>query len=147
MAIMRYEPWGMLNKLYKEMDQIFHPRLGTNEAESQSLSQPDWLPSVDIKEEDNQYILQMDIPGVDPKNIQVTAEQGVLEISGERNSEMKQSQEGYTRVERSYGSFLRRFNLPEGVDVDQINAKYEHGVLTLSLPKTEARKPRRITVE
>ena len=62
MAITRYEPWSMLNQLYKEMDQIFHSRLGTSETESQSLSRPDWLPSVDIKEEDNQYILQMDIP-------------------------------------------------------------------------------------
>jgi len=145
MALKRYEPWGMLNQLYREMDQMFHPAAGNED--SQALSQADWHPAVDIKEEDRQYILHMDIPGVDSNNIHVTAEDGMLEIKGERNSEMKQSQQGFTRVERSHGSFMRRFNLPDGVDVDGINAKCENGVLTLTMPKTEARQPRRIAVE
>ncbi|MGC9456761.1 MAG: Hsp20/alpha crystallin family protein [Halothiobacillaceae bacterium] len=144
----RYEPWSMLNQLYREMDHMFQPRIMGGD-DQQTMDQPraDWSPAVDIKEEESQYVLHMDIPGVDGKNIHVTAEDGVLEIKGERNSEMKSSQEGYTRVERSHGSFLRRFNLPDGVDVDGIGARCEHGVLTLVLPKTQARQPRRIAVE
>ncbi|MFP4155036.1 MAG: Hsp20/alpha crystallin family protein [Halothiobacillaceae bacterium] len=148
MTLKHYEPWSMLNQLYKEMDNMFQPRLAGGDNQ-QAMDQPraDWAPAVDIKEEESQYLLHMDIPGVDGKHIEITAEDGVLEIKGERNSEMKSAQEGYTRVERSHGRFLRRFTLPEGVDVEHIGARCEHGVLTLTLPKTQARQPRRIAVE
>ena len=145
MAITRYEPWGMLNQLYREMDSMFQPPIAPTE-DNQKLERADWAPAVDIRERGNEYVLQVDLPGVDPKQVEITAEDGVLEIKGERNSEMKQSQEGFTRVERSFGMFYRRFNLPDGVDADGIRANAEHGVLTVTIPKAEARKPRKIEV-
>jgi len=145
MAIVRYEPWSMLNQLYREMDSMFQPAVAKPD-DNQKLERADWAPAVDIREDENAYVMHVDIPGVNPQDVEVTAEEGHLEIKGERNSEMKQSQEGYTRVERSFGSFSRRFTLPEGVDTDSIKANADHGVLTVTIPKAEARKPRRIEV-
>ena len=143
MAIVRYEPWTMLNQLYREMDSLFQPTVAQSD-DNQKLERSDWTPAVDIRDREDAYEMHVDLPGVNPKDVEITAEDGYLELRGERNSEMKQSQEGFTRVERSHGTFSRRFNLPDGVDADQIKANAEHGVLTVVIPKAEARKPRRI---
>ena len=88
-----------------------------------------------------------DIPGVDPEDIEVNMENGILSIKGERKSEHTEEKEGYKRIERAYGSFHRRFTLPESADPESIKAKSKHGSLEIVIPKREAVQPRRISVE
>ena len=111
-----------------------------------SISTAEWAPAVDIKEEDNQFVLLADIPGVKPEDIEVHMDAGVLTVKGEKESVTKTEKDGYKRVERSSGSFYRRFNLPDSADGDAINAKCKHGVLEITIPKREAVKPKKINV-
>jgi len=144
MSLVRYDPWNMLDQLRREMDRMFESR---NEGETSSVATSDWTPAVDIKEEKDHFLIKADIPGVDPKDIEVHMENGVLTIKGERESEKKEEREGYKRIERSRGCFYRRFTLPDSADADKINARSEHGVLQITIPKQEKTHPRKITVK
>ena len=143
MALVRYEPWGMLNQLRKEMDRAFELSGGENG----SVVTSDWTPAVDVKESDNAFTIIADIPGVDPKDIDVHMENGMLTIKGERESEKKEEKEGYKRVERSYGSFYRRFTMPDTANAEKISAKSRNGVLEITIPKNEKVQPRKISVQ
>ena len=142
MALVRYEPWGMLNQLRKEMDRAFELSGGENG----SVVTSDWTPAVDVKESDNAFTIIADIPGVDPKDIEVHMENGMLTIKGEREAEKKEEKEGYKRIERSYGSFYRRFTMPDTANADKIAAKSKNGVLEITIPKHEKVQPRKISV-
>lgn len=147
MNMVRYEPWSLLNQLHSEIDQLFTPqrrRLGEDNA---NVATSDWAPAVDIKEEADRFVIHADIPGVDPKDIDVHMENGILTIKGERQSETKEEREGYKRVERVRGSFYRRFSLPDTANAEAISAKSQHGVLELVIPKQQKLQPRRIQVE
>jgi HSP20 family protein len=147
MNMVRYEPWSLLNQLHSEIDQLFTPqrrRLGEDNA---NVATSDWVPAVDIKEEADRFVIHADIPGVDPKDIDVHMENGILTIKGERQSETKEEREGYKRVERVRGSFYRRFSLPDTANAEAISAKSQHGVLELIIPKQQKVQPRRIQVE
>lgn len=141
MSLVRYEPWSLLNQLSKELDRSFRG------SENSDIATSDWTPAVDIKETEDAFVIVADIPGVDPKNIEVHMENGVLSIKGERESEKKEEKEGYKRVERSYGSFYRRFSMPESADAAKINAKSKNGVLEITIPKHEKEQPRKIEVQ
>lgn len=141
MSLMRYEPWGLLNQLRREMDNLY-----PQGDDGTALETAAWRPSVDIKELDDAYMIFADIPGVDPNDIEVQMDNNVLTIKGERESVNDQTREGYKRVERVSGSFSRRFTLPEAVDADSIAAKSHHGVLEIRVPKQEKPQPRRIEV-
>jgi HSP20 family protein len=147
MQIVRHDPWSMMRQLQREMSTVFDRRLADND-ESLPVATSDWTPSVDIKEEDNRFVIMADIPGVEPEDIEVKMENGVLSISGERKAEHEEKKEGYKRIERSYGSFLRRFSLPDSADPEDIKAKSKNGSLEVVVNK---RKPenqsRRITIE
>ena len=106
-----------------------------------------WSPSVDIYETENELVLKADLPDVDQKNIDVRVENQTLTIAGERKFEKADSSKGYHRIERNYGTFVRSFAVPNSFDTDHINASYRNGVLSVSLPKKEAAKPRQIKVE
>ena len=106
-----------------------------------------WSPSVDIYETENELVLKADLPEVDQKNIDVRVENQTLTIAGERKFEKKDDQKGFHRIERSYGSFVRSFAVPNTFDTDHIAANFQNGVLTVTLPKKEAAKPRQIKVE
>ncbi|HEX22284.1 MAG TPA: Hsp20/alpha crystallin family protein [Chromatiales bacterium] len=146
MTLVRYEPWNALQQLQREMNSLFDNRLPT-EGENGNVATSDWAPAVDIKEEDDRFLVLADIPGVDPEDIEVSMENGILSIKGERKSEHTEEKEGYKRIERSYGSFHRRFTLPESADPEGIKAKSKHGSLEIVIPKREAVQPRRISVE
>lgn len=146
MALVRYEPWNMLQQIQREMNSLFENRLPATE-ESGNVATSDWMPAVDIKEEPDRFVVRADIPGVDPKDIDVSMENGILSIKGERKSEHTEEKEGYKRVERAYGSFHRRFTLPESADPERIQAKSRHGTVDVIIPKREAVQPRRIAVE
>jgi len=148
MNVVRYEPWGLLRRFHDDVNQLFgDTQLGTSAAGDQSsIVTSNWTPAVDIKEETERFVLKADIPGVDPKEIEVTMDNGVLTIKGERKHESEQEANGYKRVERSYGTFYRRFSLPDSADAERITAAGKDGVLEVSIPKLEKVQPRKITV-
>jgi len=145
MAVTRYEPWSLMNQLYREMDNVLGYR-GERD-ENAPVSAADWVPAVDIREDNDRYVLYADIPGVDPKDIEVNMEDGVLTIRGDRKWEDEEEREGFKRVERVRGTFFRRFTLPDTADAEKIKAKSNNGVLEIDIPKQERMQPRRITVE
>ncbi|MCG6965741.1 MAG: Hsp20/alpha crystallin family protein [Chromatiaceae bacterium] len=142
MSMMKYEPWGLLEQMRREMERA----VDTRTAEGSSVATSDWVPAVDIKEDADSFVIVADIPGVDPKDIEVHMENGMLTIKGEKESEKKEEREGYKRVERSFGSFYRRFSLPDSADPDKITASSNHGVLEVRIAKHEKVQPRKISV-
>jgi HSP20 family protein len=115
------------------------------------LSEPQtnrpWAPNVDIYETADELVLKADVPDVDLKDIDVRVENQTLTISGERKFQQQESGKGYHRIERSYGNFVRSFAVPNSFDTEKIAASYKNSVLSVSLPKREAAKPRQIKVE
>ena len=144
MSLRRYNPWSLFDQLQHEINQS--QGYSTKTEDDADVVTSDWAPAVDIKEQDTGYLLIADIPGVDPKDIEIHMENGILTIKGERESEKKTEREGYKRIEREHGVFYRRFTMPEGVNADGIEATNKNGVLTVSIPKQEAKQARRITV-
>ena len=150
MALVRYEPWNLLNRLQKEFNLQNNLDPYAREVEDDDNSDvvtSHWRPAVDIKEEENRFVIYADLPGVDPKDIEITMDQGVLTLKGERSEETKEEREGYKRVERVSGSFYRRFSLPDTADADRIEAEGKNGVLEITLPKHEKVEARKITVK
>ena len=143
MTIVRYEPWGFVNRFHRD----FATRFFRDSEATRESSAVAWLPSVDVREEDNRFLVQVDLPGVESKDIEITAEKGVLTIKGERKSESKKSETGYERVERVAGTLVRRFTLPETAQADSITARQANGVLEVSIPKQAQQQPRRIEVQ
>jgi len=148
MSLMRYEPWSLLSQLQNEMNRALDPRLSKYTTEDNgNVVTSDWAPAVDIKEEEKRFVIHADIPGVEPQDIEVHMENGMLTIKGERNTQTEQDREGYKRVERVHGSFYRRFSLPDTADAEKISAKSNNGVLEVVIPKQEKVQPRRISVQ
>ena len=146
MYMTSYEPWNVLNNLHREVGRVLsNSQTGTDDGSNVATSA--WMPAVDIKEEESQFLITADVPGVDPKDIDVTMENGTLTIKGERKLESDAQENGYRRFERVHGTFYRRFSLPDYADADNISATCKAGVLTVTVPKTEAVKPRRIEVK
>jgi HSP20 family protein len=138
----RYRPISLLDRLLtQDLNELMEPGFTSR---NDTLS--DWLPAVDIKETDEQFLLTADLPGVKTADIEITAEAGVLTIQGERHAEKTDESKGYQRFERVTGKFLRRFTLPDTADVEQISATTDNGVLTVAIAKQVKAKPRKITV-
>lgn len=144
MTVVRYEPWALVNRLHDQLGQIFETVAAPATASTRNVS---WIPSVDVHEETDRYVVRADVPGVDPKDIEVTAEDGVLTIKGERRAEKRENGKGFERVERVAGTFLRRFTLPDTAQADAIKAKQLNGVLEVSIPKAARVEPKRIQIE
>lgn len=144
MSLVRYQPWGLMRSLHDDLDRLFEQRLGMDETAG---SVANWTPPVDIREEENRFVLNADIPGVKPDAIEVTMENGVLTISGSREATTHDEQNGYRRVERVSGRFFRRFTLPDTANAEGIKAKSHDGVLEVIIPKHERVMPRRISVD
>jgi HSP20 family protein len=138
----------MLRRFQEDLGRVFDetglPIGGDIDASRVVTSQ--WSPAVDIKEEVDRYVIMADVPGVEPKAIDITMENGVLSIKGERANEARDEQRGYRRVERAHGTFHRRFSLPDSVDPEGITATGRNGVLEVTIPKQEKVQPRRIEV-
>jgi HSP20 family protein len=145
MAIVRYEPWTVVNRLHQSLDQFFNETL--NSPEASSSPSVAWVPRVDIHEEKDRFVVLADVPGVEPKDIDITAEKGVLTVRGERRAEKRVTDNGYERIERVSGTFLRRFTLPEGANTESITAKQTNGVLEVTIPKAPTAQPRRISID
>lgn len=139
----RYQPWALHREVLNEFNRLFDRANGSDESSS---AVAEWAPSVDIEEHADKYVLHADVPGVDPKDIEITLEKGVLTLSGSREKAVEQKEVESRRIERITGRFLRRFTLPESVDAEAVKASGKHGVLQIVIPKREAAKPRKITV-
>ena len=138
----RYQPWSLHREVLNEFNRLLER--GDND-ESVSAT-AEWTPAVDIEEHADKYVLHADVPGVDPNAIEITLESGVLTLSGSREKAVEQKGVDSRRIERITGRFLRRFTLPESVDAENVKASGKHGVLDIVIPKREAAKPRKITV-
>jgi HSP20 family protein len=142
MTLVRYEPWQLLKQFSNDVN-----RQLLDEREDSASSIATWTPAVDIKEEEDRFVVSEDIPGVDTNEIEVSMKDGVLTVKGERTQESKEEKDGYRRVERISGSFYRRFVLPDTTDADNISANYNKGVLELVVPKKPLAKPKCIDVK
>jgi HSP20 family protein len=142
MNIARYEPrhrgLGLLSRL---LDEEFDQMMGR-----ESATVADWMPAVDIREEADRYLLTADLPGVNPDDIDITMENGVLTIQGKRDTETSTESGGYKRYERVRGNFVRRFTLPDTANGEDIAAETRNGVLEVTIPKHPEQTPRKIAV-
>jgi len=138
MAIIRWDPFREMTQLQNRFDRLFEAVGGRQES---------WLPAVDVFDTAEAVVLKAELAGMDPDEIQIEVEDNVLTIKGERKFEEKVDEERYYRVERRFGSFQRSLALPQGVKPDQIEAAYDDGILTVTVPKAEQEKPKRIEVQ
>lgn len=138
------EPWGMLNRLQREINDAFN---STVSGDSSSAT-ADWVPAVDITEYANRFELQVDLPGIDVSDVEITLEGGVLTVAGDRKLEKPADDQAILnhRRERGLGRFYRRFILPETVDAEGVKATGGNGVLQINIPKQPKSQPRRIKV-
>ena len=144
MNLTKYNPWSLFDQPQQDRRRNLFSIFDDDDA---NIATAGWTPSVDITENDENFTLMADIPGVDPEDIEVTMENGVLTVKGERKSEEKTEKDNYRRVERQYGMFYRRFALPETADADKIDAKSDKGVLKVTIPKKEGSHARHISVK
>jgi HSP20 family protein len=146
MTLVRWDPFRELEDMSDRLNRMFsRPALPpTNGKETMVVA--DWAPSVDVSETDGEYQIKAEIPDVKKEDVKVTVEDGVLTIQGERKHEKEEKGKKYHRVERSYGSFIRSFTLPDLVDEGRVKAEFKDGVLNLQLPKSEKENPKAIEV-
>jgi HSP20 family protein len=148
MAIVRYEPFRNLVTVQDRMNRIFEeafrgaPR-GTEEEWALGGA---WAPAVDIYEHEGNLVLKAELPGIDPKDVDVQVENNVLTLRGERKFDSEVKREEYHRVERAYGTFSRSFTLPNVIDTGKIKAEFKEGVLRVTLPQREEAKPKQISI-
>jgi HSP20 family protein len=147
MAIIRWEPFRDLVSLQERMNRIFDDAFrGARGGEEDWALGGSWAPAVDIYEQGHDIVLKAELPGVDPKDVDVRVENNVLTRRGERKLDNEVKRENYHRVERSYGAFTRSFTMPNMVDTEKIKAEYKDGVLRVSLPKKDEAKPKQISI-
>ena len=145
MNLIAYDPFRELRSLQDEVNRVFSSSF--NRSGETGLGRSAWNPSVDIFENKDQIVLEAELPGISPDDVNISIENNVLTIHGERRFEKKDEQDNFHRVERSYGAFTRSFTLPPTVSAEKANAEFENGVLRLTLAKREEAKPRRIEIK
>lgn len=146
MSINRHNPWFANQARHEEFKQVLNKFFNADESDSSNVVTSQWVPRVDIREEEKRFVILADIPGVDPKDIEINMDKCVLSLKGERIAEAQSEGEKFTRVERSRGQFYRRFALPDSADAENISATGKHGVLEIIIPKRPESTPRRITI-
>jgi len=146
MNLVRWVPFRELEEMSNRLNRLFErPTLRTGNGK-EALTVADWVPSVDISETDTEYLIKAELPEVKKEDVKVTLQDGVLMIQGERQQEKEEKGKKFHRVERSYGSFVRSFTLPNYVDNTNVKAEFKEGILNLHLPKSERAKPKAIEV-
>src|SRR5919202_3026908 len=145
MPIVRYDPFRDLRTLQDEVNRLFSSNLART-FDDEGIARGAWNPSVDIYENKDQIVLEAELPGMNREDFDLTIENNVITLRGERRFEKKEDSDNYHRVERSYGSFSRSFTLPQTVNAEGATAEYRNGVLRVTLPKRKQGTARRIEV-
>ena len=136
-----------INELQRELNQLFDASLGSLFRKAQLSGETVWSPAVDVYDNKDSFIIKADLPGMTQKDINVSLQDGILTITGQKKHETEVKEDNYYRLERAYGTFQRQLSLPTNVDATNIKATYKDGVLQLSLPKKEESKPKQISVD
>jgi HSP20 family protein len=134
--LMKPEPFS------QEFTRLFNTLFDAGEAPAQR-----WLPAMDLVEADDHFVLKADLPGLAEEDVSIEIQDNTLTVSGERKAEHEEHERGWYRVERQFGRFSRSLSLPEGIDADAVTASFDNGVLSVSIPKPEERKPRRVQIK
>lgn len=146
MTMMKYDPFRELRGLQDEMNRLFN--LGVSRSgNGEDIVRGAWSPSVDIFENQDKIVLEAELAGMKPEDVDISIENNIISLKGERKFEKNEESENYHRVERSYGSFVRSFTLPRTVVSDEAEASFNNGVLTVTLPKREETKARKIEIK
>jgi HSP20 family protein len=148
LGLVRFEPFRDLATLQDRIDRLFEDSFGRLRGSSgtEALEGSVWSPAVDIVETDSEVVLRADLPGVEPKDVDIQVQNGTLTLKGERKFESDTKEDNYRRIERVYGSFVRSFALPQTVDPESVGAEYRNGVLEVKLPKRPEAKPKQIKI-
>jgi len=147
MALIRWEPLREMATLQNEMNRMFGTFFDTPTGAVSGNGVRRWMPAMDLVETEEHFVLRADLPGMGEEDISIEVQDSTLTLSGERKAEHESNDEGYYRLERASGAFTRSLTLPEGVDAEQIAAKFDRGVLEIRIPKPEERKPRRVAIQ
>ncbi len=147
-ALIRWDPFKEMEDLQSRFTRLFGlTPARTENGDRELMTITEWAPSVDIIEDEKEWLVKADLPEVKKEEVKVTVENGVLTITGERKFEKEEKDKKYHRIERSYGNFLRSFTLPDGADGSKVNAEFKDGVLKVHLPKGEKAKPKAVEVK
>ncbi|WP_395730606.1 Hsp20/alpha crystallin family protein [Prosthecobacter sp.] len=146
-ALTSWNPLRELGSLESRLDRLFGLTSLTRNGGKEAMTVSQWTPLVDIIEDSNEYLVKAELPELKKEEVKVSVENGELTISGERKSEKEEKDKKFHRIERSYGSFIRSFTLPESVNADKVSAEFKDGVLSVHLPKDEKAKPKSIEVK
>jgi HSP20 family protein len=146
MTIVRWEPLRELGSLQNEMNRLFNTVFDAPPPGNGGSTMRRWVPSMDLVETDEHFVLRADLPGMSEDDVKIEFEDGTLTVSGERKAEHEEGKEGYYRVERAFGAFSRSLTLPKGINAEAVTANFDRGVLEVRIPKPEERKPRRIEI-
>jgi len=142
MAVLHYQP----RSLFEHFNSEINRHMGFTPGKAAGNEKHDWTPVVDIREEKEHYLLTADIPGVERNKIEITLEDGVLTLKGERSQDTRAGGQTYRRRERAHGAFLRKFSLPDTIDSQNISATVKDGVLDIVIPKQSTPQPKRIAI-
>jgi HSP20 family protein len=144
MALVRWDPGREVDTLQTEMNRVFDAFFGSRPGKGGHARR--WVPAMDLVEDKDDLVLRADLPGLSEDDVNIEVKDSVLTISGERKTEEKNADEGYYRVERAFGRFSRSLTLPDGIDPEQVKARFDNGVLEVRIPKPEERKPHRVAI-
>jgi HSP20 family protein len=147
-ALTRWDPFKEMEESQNRLARIFglKPARVPN-GDKETMTTTEWAPSVDISEDDKEWLVKADLPEVKKEDVKVTVENGVLSLTGERKFEKEEKDKKYHRIERSYGNFLRSFTLPDAADGSKVSAEFKDGVLKVHLPKSEKARPKAVEVQ
>jgi HSP20 family protein len=146
MSIVKWDPIREMEEVSNRLNRIFRRTPAANEAGQEMLTVADWSPTADITESDNAYLIKAEIPGVKKEDVKVTIQDGMLTMQGERKMEKEEKGKKFHRIERSYGSFLRSFRLPDDADENSVKAEFKDGLLNVTVAKTTKAKSQAIKV-
>jgi HSP20 family protein len=145
-TIVRWDPFRDLVSIQDELNRLFGRTYAGIEP-TRPTAAGSWMPSMDVYETENQIVATVELPGIDPEDVEVAVEDSTLTISGAREFSSEVKEENFHRVERRYGSFSRAISLPQTVDTDRVEAAFDKGVLTVRVPKIEKAKPKKIEIK
>lgn len=147
MNLVRWDPFRDLEEMSDRLNRVFSRPTMRHESGKETMTVADWTPAVDISETEKEYLINVELPEVKKEDVKVTVQEGMLLIHGERRQEKEEKGKKYHRLERSYGSFVRSFAVPDAVDEAKVTAEFKDGMLNLHLPKSEKARPKAIDVK